>query len=69
MEVPKVIPEDSIDSIDEVLGYKYFRVNDNWFAQVQKSGGAKAYKLFSEIFDAPANVKRNSSVNNGVAAP
>jgi hypothetical protein len=69
MDVPKVIPEDSIDRIDEVMGFKYVRVNDNWFAQVQKSGGAKTYKLFSEIFEAPANVKRNFSVSNGVAAP
>jgi hypothetical protein len=46
---------------DETIVY----FNDKWMAEVELSGGAQAYEIFSNVFDAPANVRANFEAVNG----
>lgn len=38
-------------------GHSTVRLRDDWFRQLEASGGGRQYALYSEIFDAPANLR------------
>jgi len=40
-----------------VPGYSTVRLRDNWFRELEAAGGGRQYAVYSEIFDAPANLR------------
>jgi hypothetical protein len=63
IDVPP-IPEGA-GSVSTFKGSKVVITNDLWFAEVEAAGGARPFELYSEVFDAPADVRANFEAVNG----
>jgi hypothetical protein len=70
IEVPP-IPEGAGGKIGDFprLGYQLFTTSDSWYNDVEVSGGAKQYRIFSDIFDAPESVRASFKVEDDKAKP
>jgi hypothetical protein len=53
-------------TIGTVFGETVVYFNDQWMAEVEHAGGARAFELYSEVFDAPESVRGNFEAVNGV---
>jgi hypothetical protein len=51
------------------FGHTVIMFNDQWMAEVEHSGGARAYVIYSEVFDAPAHVRAEFESINGTVRP
>lgn len=68
IEVPP-LPEGAGMKIGEFGGYQMFLAPDSYYNAVEASGGAKQYRIFSDIFDAPESVCGSFKVVDGEAKP
>jgi hypothetical protein len=56
-------------TVRSAFGMQLVTVNDVWMAEVEQSGGARAYNIFSDILNVPANVRQNFVAVNGNVSP
>lgn len=67
-----VPPGTSIDTIPDeagerftAFGYTFLRTNDTWFQQIEQAGRAHWFDVYSEVFEAPANLRRTFVATDG----
>jgi hypothetical protein len=53
-------------TVEKVFGETVVYFNDQWMAEVEAAGGARPFELYSEVFDAPADVRANFEAVNGM---
>lgn len=60
-ELEEAFPSGVISVRENILGSGYHLVttDDDWFIDIEASGGAQNYDMYSEEFDAPASVTHN----------
>lgn len=56
-------------TVSSAFGMQLVVLNDVWMAEVEQSGGARAYDIYSDIFNVPANVRQNFVAVNGNVSP
>jgi hypothetical protein len=56
-------------TVTTLLGQTVVVFNDQWMHEVEYSGGARSYDIFSEVFDAPAGVRAAFESINGTIRP
>jgi len=59
------VPEGA-GSVGKLLNQTVVYFNDQWMAEVEFAGGARPFELYSEVFDAPADVRANFEAVNGM---
>jgi hypothetical protein len=50
-------PPDALQVVGSVGNITFIMVKDEWFGDLEASGGGKQYDIYSELFDAPASVR------------
>ena len=68
IDVPP-LPEGADFKIGQFNGYQWYSVPDSYYNAVEVSGGAKQYRIYSEVFEAPESVRAPFKIENGAAIP
>lgn len=64
VSIPTVPPD--AGRVVTAFGYTVVFFKDQWLAEVEAAGGARPFDLYSEVFDAPADVRANFEAVNGM---
>jgi hypothetical protein len=53
------LPPDALQTMGSAGGITFIAVRDEWFKDLEASGGGRQYEVYSEVFDAPASIRSN----------
>ncbi len=65
------LPRDAVSVRENIFntGYSVAYLKDQYLAEVERTGGAKGFNIYSEVFEAPASVKQPFKISGSEVIP